>query len=98
MCLVERRQSACFPVFPKELCHSVNEGTNAIFLDSGAARNEHPLPLLPAEKPPLLVHLKPRPLSSFPEEMEMVMQILCEVSTREIYLLEILISHWLFCF
>lgn len=98
MFLVERGQSVCFPVLSKEFCHSVNEGTNAIFPDSGAARDEYPLPLLPGEKPPLLVHLKPCPLSSFPEEMERVMQTLCEVSTRGIYLLEILISHWLFCF
>lgn len=85
MFLVERRQSACFPVFSKEFCHSVGEGRNANFPGSGAARDEQPLPLLlPAKKPPLPVHLKPCPPSSFPEEMGRGMQTICEASTRDI--------------
>lgn len=85
MVLVGRRRSACFPVFSKEVCHSAGEGRNANFSDSGAARNEHPLPLLlPAEKPLLPMHLKPVPPSSFPEEMGRGMQTICEVPTGDI--------------
>ena len=87
MFLVERRQSACFPVFSKEVCHSVGERRNANFPGSGAATDEHPSPLLlPAEKLPLPVHLKPCPPSSFPEEMGRDVQTICEVSTRDINL------------
>jgi len=97
MFLVERRRSACFPVFSKEVCHSVGEGRNASFPGSGAARDEHYSPLLlPAKKPSLPVQLKPCPFLSFPEEMGRGTQTICEVSVK--YLLEILVSAPLLCF
>lgn len=78
-----REETIRFPVFSKEVCHSVGEGRNGNFPGSGAARDEHPLPLLlPAENPPLPVYLNPYPPSSFPEEMGRGMQAVCEVSTR----------------
>lgn len=91
MFLVERRQSACFPVFSEEYCHSLGERRNANFPGHGAARDEHTSPLLfPAEKPPLPVHLKLCPPSSFSEEMGGAWKL------SEKYLLEI--SHRLLCF